>query len=134
MRAYLSIEEIVAAARHADADAIYPGYGSLSENPDLAAACESAGITFVGPSVEVLSLAGSHIAAPFAGVVTLAVTEGDRVSAGATIATIEAMKMEAAITTVRGGLISRIAIAPVQQVEGGDLLAVVTVAEETSLE
>jgi pyruvate carboxylase len=42
--------------------------------------------------------------------------------------------MEAAITTVRGGLISRIAIAPVQQVEGGDLLAVVTVAEETSLE
>jgi pyruvate carboxylase len=75
-----------------------------------------------------------HIAAPFAGVVTLIVTEGDKVSAGDPIATIEAMKMEAALTAPRGGLISRIAIAPVQQVEGGDLLSVVVVAEETSAE
>jgi pyruvate carboxylase len=74
-----------------------------------------------------------HIAAPFAGVVTLTVTEGDKVNAGEPIATIEAMKMEAAITAPRGGLISRVAIAPVQQVEGGDLLAAVTVAEETSV-
>jgi len=75
-----------------------------------------------------------HIAAPFAGVVTLKVAEGDKVSAGDPIAAIEAMKMEAAITTPRSGLISRVAITPVQQVEGGDLLAIVTVAEETSLE
>ncbi|WP_106825717.1 pyruvate carboxylase, partial [Mycobacterium avium] len=40
------------------ADAIYPGYGFLSENPDLAAACAAAGITFVGPSAEVLELTG----------------------------------------------------------------------------
>jgi pyruvate carboxylase len=75
-----------------------------------------------------------HIAAPFAGVVTLTVAEGDKVSAGDPIATIEAMKMEAAITAPRSGLISRTAVAPVQQVEGGDLLTVVTVAEETSPE
>lgn len=41
------------------ADAIYPGYGFLSENPDLAAACVEAGITFVGPSAEVLELTGN---------------------------------------------------------------------------
>ena len=58
-RTYLSVEEIVSAARNAGADAIYPGYGFLSENPDLAAACESAGITFVGPSADVLALAGN---------------------------------------------------------------------------
>jgi pyruvate carboxylase len=63
-----------------------------------------------------------HIAAPFAGVVTLAVGEGDTVAAGETIGTIEAMKMEAAITSPRAGVIRRIAIARVQQVEGGDLL------------
>ncbi|MFJ7067652.1 pyruvate carboxylase [Streptomyces sp. NPDC101115] len=63
-----------------------------------------------------------HVAAPFAGVVTLAVAEGDEVEAGATVATIEAMKMEAAITAPRSGRVSRLAIARIQQVEGGDLL------------
>ncbi|WP_181764542.1 pyruvate carboxylase [Streptomyces albidus (ex Kaewkla and Franco 2022)] len=63
-----------------------------------------------------------HVAAPFAGVVTLAVTEGDTVEAGATVATIEAMKMEAAITASKDGTVSRLAVAPIQQVEGGDLL------------
>ncbi|SOJ54325.1 2-oxoglutarate carboxylase small subunit [Mycobacterium simulans] len=59
VRAYLSIDEIVETARRAGADAIYPGYGFLSENPDLAAACAAAGITFVGPSAEVLELTGN---------------------------------------------------------------------------
>ncbi|MDQ4089132.1 MAG: pyruvate carboxylase, partial [Actinomycetota bacterium] len=63
-----------------------------------------------------------EVAAPFAGVVTLKVTEGDTVSAGSTIATIEAMKMEAAITAPVSGTVTRLAIAPIQQVEGGDLL------------
>ncbi|MET9651165.1 pyruvate carboxylase [Streptomyces sp. NPDC006460] len=63
-----------------------------------------------------------HVAAPFAGAVTLAVAEGDQVEAGATVATIEAMKMEAAITAPRSGRVSRLAIARIQQVEGGDLL------------
>ncbi|MFE3103745.1 pyruvate carboxylase [Nocardia tengchongensis] len=70
-----------------------------------------------------------HIAAPFAGVVTLAVSEGDPVAAGDTIGTIEAMKMEAAITAPRGGIVRRVAIAKVQQVEGGDLLVDVNLNE-----
>jgi pyruvate carboxylase len=59
VRAYLSVDEIVRVAQHAGADAVYPGYGFLSENPDLAAACAEAGITFVGPSAETLELAGN---------------------------------------------------------------------------
>ena len=54
VRAYLSVDEIIRVAREAGADAIYPGYGFLSENPELARACEQAGITFVGPSADVL--------------------------------------------------------------------------------
>ncbi|MYR03391.1 biotin/lipoyl-containing protein, partial [Streptomyces sp. SID6139] len=64
----------------------------------------------------------NHVAAPFAGVVTLSVAEGDEVAAGVTIATIEAMKMEAAITAPKAGRVSRLAINRIQQVEGGDLL------------
>ena len=64
----------------------------------------------------------AHVAAPFAGVVTLQVGEGDRVEVGQTVATIEAMKMEASITAHRPGTVSRLAIGEVQQVEGGDLL------------
>jgi pyruvate carboxylase len=66
-----------------------------------------------------------QVAAPFAGVVTLKVAEGDSVPAGATIATIEAMKMEAAISAPVAGTVTRLAIGPVQQVEGGDLLVVI---------
>jgi pyruvate carboxylase len=66
-----------------------------------------------------------QVAAPFAGVVTLAVAEGDTVEAGGVVATIEAMKMEANITTPTAGTVSRIAIAAHQQVEGGDLLVVI---------
>ena len=67
-----------------------------------------------------------HVAAPFAGVVTLAVAEGDKISAGETIATIEAMKMEAAITAPKAGTVSRVAVSATAQVEGGDLLVVVS--------
>ncbi|WP_209372761.1 pyruvate carboxylase [Brevibacterium renqingii] len=66
-----------------------------------------------------------HVGSPFAGVVTMQVHEGDQVAAGDTIATIEAMKMEATITTQTAGTVSRVAIADVQQLEGGDLVAVV---------
>jgi pyruvate carboxylase len=59
VRAYLSVEEIIKAARKAGADAVYPGYGFLSENPELARACDEAGITFVGPSTEILELTGN---------------------------------------------------------------------------
>ncbi len=63
-----------------------------------------------------------QVAAPFAGAVTLTVAEGDAVEAGATVATIEAMKMEAAITASVSGTVTRVAVDRVQKVEGGDLL------------
>ncbi|MEO8263057.1 MAG: pyruvate carboxylase [Pseudolysinimonas sp.] len=66
-----------------------------------------------------------QVAAPFSGVVTLKVAEGDMVEAGQQIASIEAMKMEAAITTPVGGTVSRVAIPVTQQVDAGDLLVVV---------
>src|SRR5690606_7580861 len=65
------------------------------------------------------------VAAPFSGVGTLKVAEGDRVEAGAPVATIEAMKMEAAITTPVAGTVTRLAIPTTQQVDAGDLLVVV---------
>ena len=66
-----------------------------------------------------------HVAAPFAGVVSLAVEEGASIEAGSVVATIEAMKMEANITTPTSGTVERLAIGSQQQVEGGDLLLVV---------
>ena len=59
VRAYLTVDEIIRVAQHAGADAVYPGYGFLSENPELAAACARAGITFVGPGAQVLELTGN---------------------------------------------------------------------------
>src|SRR5690348_9765860 len=76
VRSYLDPEGIVAVALRAGADAVYPGYGFLSENPGLAEACANAGITFIGPSAEVLTLTGNKAraiaAAKAAGVPTLA--------------------------------------------------------------
>ena len=67
-----------------------------------------------------------HVAAPFGGVVTPTVAEGDSVEAGAVVATIEAMKMEANITAPTAGTVERLAIGEHQQVEGGDLILVVS--------
>jgi pyruvate carboxylase len=79
VRAYLDPEAIVATAVKAGADAVYPGYGFLSENPHLAEACANAGITFIGPTAEVLTLTGNKAraiaAAKNAGVPTLASVE-----------------------------------------------------------
>jgi pyruvate carboxylase len=70
-----------------------------------------------------------QVAAPFSGVVTVKVTEGDTVSAGQPVASIEAMKMEAAITASVDGTIERVAIPSTAQVEAGDLLLVIHPAE-----
>ena len=75
VRAYLSPRLIVDAAVRVGADAVYPGYGFLSENPALAEACADADITFVGPSAGVLTLTGNKAraitAARAAGIPTL---------------------------------------------------------------
>src|SRR5688572_7699750 len=60
---YLSVEAIVAAAKGAGADAVHPGYGFLSENQALPAACDSAGLAFIGPPAAVIEQMGSKIAA-----------------------------------------------------------------------
>ncbi len=62
-RSYLSIPALIAACEITGADALHPGYGFLSENPDLAEICEAHGITFIGPSAEVLRLCGDKVAA-----------------------------------------------------------------------
>jgi pyruvate carboxylase len=59
VRAYLDPVAIVRTAVEAGADAVYPGYGFLSENPDLAEECAKAGVTFVGPPASVLHLTGN---------------------------------------------------------------------------
>ena len=63
VRAYLDVAEVIRVAKEAGADAIYPGYGFLSENPDLARAAAAEGIKFIGPSADVLELAGNKVAA-----------------------------------------------------------------------
>lgn len=63
IRAYLDIESIVGLAREVGADAIHPGYGFLSERPELARACAENGIKFVGPSVHCLEALGDKTAA-----------------------------------------------------------------------
>jgi len=63
VRAYLDVAEIIRVARASGADAIYPGYGFLSENPELAQAAADAGVTFIGPSTAVLELAGNKVTA-----------------------------------------------------------------------
>ena len=61
--AYLSIPEIIRVAKMAGADAIHPGYGLLSENPDFVEACDQAGITFIGPRAETMRALGDKASA-----------------------------------------------------------------------
>ncbi|KAJ04988.1 pyruvate carboxylase [Sulfitobacter mediterraneus] len=61
--AYLSIDEIIRVAKESGADAIHPGYGLLSENPDFVDACENNGITFIGPKAETMRALGDKASA-----------------------------------------------------------------------
>ncbi|AWT56323.1 biotin carboxylase N-terminal domain-containing protein [Mycolicibacterium smegmatis] len=82
---YLDIAQIIAAAQASGADAIHPGYGFLSENPDFAAAVIDAGLTWVGPPVAAVSAMGSKIEAKklmaAAGVPVLTELDPERVTA-----------------------------------------------------
>jgi propionyl-CoA carboxylase alpha chain len=60
---YLDIYKIISAAKSTGADAIHPGYGFLSENPDFAAAVFEAGITFIGPSANSMRMMGNKLSA-----------------------------------------------------------------------
>ena len=61
--AYLSIDDIIRVAKESGADAIHPGYGLLSENPDFVDACDHAGITFIGPRAETMRKLGDKASA-----------------------------------------------------------------------
>ena len=61
--AYLSIDEIIRVAKLSGADAIHPGYGLLSENPNFVDACDSNGITFIGPKAETMRALGDKASA-----------------------------------------------------------------------
>jgi len=61
--AYLDGRRIIECAKVAGCEAIHPGYGFLSENPEFAAACEEAGIIFIGPSAKIIAMMGSKVAA-----------------------------------------------------------------------
>ncbi|MGA2564230.1 MAG: pyruvate carboxylase [Steroidobacteraceae bacterium] len=63
IEAYLDIPDILRIARESNVDAIHPGYGFLSENPEFAEACAAAGIIFVGPSAASMRVLGNKIAA-----------------------------------------------------------------------
>ncbi|PWB40912.1 MAG: pyruvate carboxylase [Rhodocyclales bacterium] len=63
IQAYLDIDDIIRVAKEAHVDAIHPGYGFLSENPDFAEACAAAGIVFIGPKPEVMRLLGNKVSA-----------------------------------------------------------------------
>ena len=82
---YLDIAQIIAAAQASGADAIHPGYGFLSENPDFAAAVIDAGLTWIGPPVAAVSAMGSKIEAKklmaAAGVPVLTELDPERVTA-----------------------------------------------------
>ena len=106
VRAYLSVDEIVRVARQCGADAIYPGYGFLSENPDLAAACAAAGITFIGPGAEILELAGNKsraIAAARAAGLPVLNSSAPSASADELMAAAETMEFPLFVKAVSGG-------------------------------
>src|ERR1700756_4601615 len=106
VRAYLSVDEIVETAQRAGADAIYPGYGFLSENPDLAAACADAGITFVGPSAEVLKLTGNKsraIAAARAAGLPVLTSSAPSASADELMSIAEGLRFPLFVKAVAGG-------------------------------
>ncbi|SLN49728.1 2-oxoglutarate carboxylase small subunit [Roseivivax jejudonensis] len=63
VQAYLSIPEIIRVAKLSGADAVHPGYGLLSENPELVDACDAAGITFIGPKAETMRALGDKASA-----------------------------------------------------------------------
>ena len=63
VQAYLSIDEIIRVAKQSGADAIHPGYGLLSENPDFVDACDANGITFIGPRAETMRALGDKASA-----------------------------------------------------------------------
>lgn len=106
VRAYLDVDEIIRVAVAAGADAIYPGYGFLSENPELAEKAAANGIAFIGPPASVLEMAGNKVTAKHhaisAGVPVLRSTEASD-DVDALVAQAEAIGFPLFAKAVAGG-------------------------------
>lgn len=107
IRSYLDIEAIVAICQQHDVDAVHPGYGFLSENPDFAAALQRAGIRFVGPSVHALQALGDKTQArelaKQAGVPVLGGTESALQSADEALQIAEQLRYPVILKAAKGG-------------------------------
>jgi 3-methylcrotonyl-CoA carboxylase alpha subunit len=104
---YLRIERVIDAARRTGAQAIHPGYGFLSENPEFSQACAEAGITFVGPPVAAIEAMGSKSAAKqimsTAGVPLLPGYHGDEQDPALLLAEAEKIGFPVLLKAVAGG-------------------------------
>jgi acetyl-CoA/propionyl-CoA carboxylase biotin carboxyl carrier protein len=104
---YLSIERVLDAAARSGADAVHPGYGFLSERPDFAAACAEAGIAFVGPGPEAMTLLGdkgrARAVAAEAGVPTLAGWSGEDLSDEEIVDRVAAADLPLLVKAAAGG-------------------------------
>lgn len=104
---YLNGPRIIEVALRAGADAVHPGYGFLAENPDFAAACAAAGLTFVGPPPEAIRLAGDKVRAKQtarrAGIPTVPGYDGDDQSDRAFLEAAERLGFPVMIKAAAGG-------------------------------
>lgn len=104
---YLNGSRIIQIALRAGADAVHPGYGFLAENPDFAAACAAAGLTFIGPPPEAIRLAGDKVRAKIiarnAGIPTVPGYDGDDQSDDALIEAAERLGFPVMIKAAAGG-------------------------------
>jgi 3-methylcrotonyl-CoA carboxylase alpha subunit len=104
---YLNFDAIIRAARQVGADAIHPGYGFLSENPDFAEACRAAEITFIGPSPAILRQFGDKSSAKAvakkAGVPTVPGSKTASDDPAAILAEIKTMRLPVMLKAAGGG-------------------------------
>jgi acetyl-CoA/propionyl-CoA carboxylase, biotin carboxylase, biotin carboxyl carrier protein len=104
---YLRVERVVAAARETGAEAVHPGYGFLSERPELPRACADAGLAFVGPSAEAMALLGdkaaSKQAATAAGVPVVPGLHGDALTDGEILDWAGSQRLPLLVKAVAGG-------------------------------
>jgi acetyl-CoA carboxylase biotin carboxylase subunit len=104
---YLNIDRIIEAAKATGAQAIHPGYGFLAENPEFAAACQAAGVAFIGPPVKVIRDLGSKTEArrimAAAGVPTVPGTAAGTTDVAAVCRQAEEMGLPILIKAVAGG-------------------------------
>ena len=107
LQAYLNIENIIALAQEREIDAIHPGYGFLSENPEFARGCRDAGIIFVGPRTDLLEKLGDKIAARAVakqvGVPVLGGSDAPIANAAEGLKTAESLKFPIILKAAHGG-------------------------------